>query len=83
MTRKEQVYQCLAKAKTPLTDEEIAERLKLSSNSVRPRRIELEKELRVCCVGEVLTPSGRNAMLWTTDKKAFKILGVLGTLIKR
>ena len=48
----------------PLTDEQIAARLGMRDNSVRPRRIELARDGLIVEAGTALTTSGRAATLW-------------------
>lgn len=48
----------------PLTDEQIAARLGLRDNTVRPRRIELKNLGLIVEAGTAMTTSGRAATLW-------------------
>jgi predicted ArsR family transcriptional regulator len=48
----------------PMTDEAICQRLGLSPNTARPRRVELVKAGRIAKVGENVTASGRKAAVW-------------------
>ena len=61
-TMREKVHRCLMEA--PGTDEDIAERLGLPQNSLRPRRIELQRSGKVRPLRKVRTRSGRLAWLW-------------------
>lgn len=47
-----------------LTDEQIADRLKISQNTSRPRRIELFQAGKIIDAGRTTTSSGRHATLW-------------------
>jgi predicted ArsR family transcriptional regulator len=47
------------------TDEELAERLGLSGNTLRPRRVELVKAGLVIGLGRRKTASGRSAIVWS------------------
>ena len=47
-----------------LTDEQIADRLKLSGNTARPRRIELVQRGLVGAVGTIKGSSGRSMQIW-------------------
>jgi len=59
---RDQVLEALKRQ--PMTDEQIAERLKLAPNTARPRRIELMQDGKVIPMGEAKTKSGRRAILW-------------------
>ncbi len=48
----------------PGTDEDIAERLNLSQNTTRPRRVELVRAGRVEAVNRKRTKAGRMAVVW-------------------
>jgi predicted ArsR family transcriptional regulator len=48
----------------PLTDEEIGERLGLSGDSVRPRRVSLVEDGLVVQAGEGTTRGGKRAVKW-------------------
>lgn len=48
----------------PLTDEEIGERLGLSGDSVRPRRVSLVDDGLVVQAGEGTTKGGKRAVKW-------------------
>ena len=52
-----------------LTDEQIAERLKMNPSTERPRRIELAKAGRIHAVGEAMTSSGRKAVVWAASEE--------------
>lgn len=56
------VLQAIAAA--PATDEEIALRTGLAGNTVRPRRVELQRAGLVEECGKRKTASGRNAVVW-------------------
>ena len=60
-TMRQRVFECL---KVPATDQELAERLGLADNSVRPRRIELHQAGLVQPVGQKRTKSNRMAVVW-------------------
>lgn len=46
------------------TDAELCQTLRKSANSVRPRRIELEREGRIVAVGKRKSKSGRDCTVW-------------------
>ncbi|MCH9683740.1 MAG: hypothetical protein K0V04_20065 [Deltaproteobacteria bacterium] len=48
----------------PSTDEELCRVLRRPSNSVRPRRVELEREGTIRCVGERKSSRGRPSKVW-------------------
>jgi hypothetical protein len=50
--------------KWPGTDQELAHRLEMDENSVRPRRVELVKEGRIRKVNQRRTRAGRLAAVW-------------------
>lgn len=59
---KERVFDEI-KAK-PGTDDELSKRLRRAANSVRPRRIDLEREGRIRSVETRKLPNGRKAKIW-------------------
>jgi len=59
---REIVYNTLAQC--PMTDEELINKLGLSQNTVRPRRVELLHAGRVEPDGRRATSSGRAATVW-------------------
>lgn len=59
---RERVYEEICK--WPGTDQELAHRLEMDENSVRPRRVELVKEGRIKKVSQRRTRSGRLAAVW-------------------
>ncbi len=66
-TLKQRVVELLQDSRNPMTDDEIASALRLNSNSVRPRRIELEQDGVVVAAGMVRTKSNRRAYVWTVS----------------
>lgn len=48
----------------PVTDGEIANQLKVDSNSTRPRRLELQRAGMIVAAGRKPTRSGRSATAW-------------------
>jgi predicted ArsR family transcriptional regulator len=67
-THKEKILKLLKKSK-PLTDEEIADKLSISPNTERPRRLELEEAGLVVACGFALTKAGKRALLWTASER--------------
>ena len=59
---REQVYRILSES--PLTDEELIERMDISQNTIRPRRVELLHANRITEVDRRRTRSGRLAIVW-------------------
>lgn len=49
------------------TDEEIADGLKMRSNTARPRRIELYKRTALCARGTRATRAGNQATVWISQ----------------
>lgn len=54
----------------PQTDEELCRTLRRPSNSVRPRRIELEHAGTIVCVGTRKSTRGRDAKIWAPVQEA-------------
>ena len=48
----------------PQTDDELARTLRWPSNTVRPRRLDLEREGQIVCVGRRPSRSGRACKVW-------------------
>ncbi len=65
---RERVYNVIAVGHLPMTDDEIIDALRLSPNSVRPRRVELHAAGRIEPCGTKKTKSGRNAVTWRVVK---------------
>lgn len=65
LTLQEQVYRCILRAETGVTDEQICEHTLLNPSTERPRRIELVKKGLVRDSGRTRkTASGRSATVW-------------------
>lgn len=61
---REKVLECIKLHPHGITDEKIAELLKMNPSTERPRRLELEKAGRIVAVGTAKTRSGRKAVTW-------------------
>ena len=48
----------------PMTDEELCRHLRRPSNSVRPRRVELENAGEILCVDKRKNANGRTCKVW-------------------
>ena len=53
----------------PVTDQEIAQMLGMSENTVRPRRLELERDGLLVKAGTRRTQSGREAVKWVAIRR--------------
>lgn len=65
MTGKDRILKLLITNPLPLSDEEIASKLRMNPSSARTRRCELEREGSVLAVGYTETKAGRRTFLWT------------------
>lgn len=63
-SQRAEIFALLCRHPEGLTDEQIADTLKLNPSSARPRRLELEQAGAVKRVGTGTTRSGRSAALW-------------------
>lgn len=61
---REKVLDCIKLHPQGITDEKIAELLKMNPSTQRPRRLELEKAGRIVAAGTGKTRSGRKAVTW-------------------
>lgn len=67
----DRVYACiLFRGYAGATDEEVSDSLRLSENTVRPRRVELLRAGRIRAAGERTTRAGRMAQAWVACEVA-------------
>lgn len=69
-SQRETVYRAIRTDPDGLTDEQIERATGLLGNTVRPRRVELAREGRICAKGTRKTSSGRSAVVWVIKERA-------------
>jgi hypothetical protein len=65
---REKVFAAISNSPVGMTDEEACAATGISGNTLRPRRVELQRAGRIVSAGTRPTSSGRKAVVWTVKR---------------
>jgi hypothetical protein len=65
---REKVFAAISNSPVGMTDEEACAATGISGNTLRPRRVELQRAGRIVSAGTRPTSSGRKAVVWTVNR---------------